>query len=185
MNKPRGSRATCGNDRRSAGEAEGRGLQCVACCSVALPVSIRRLGYRGAYCALRVYWFLLRPSSRGFKCVLTHGEYVLLVRHSYGPSSWELPGGGMRRDEEPVATARREMNEELGLSIDDWTRQGETVVDLGHHRDRVQFFTAEVNSPEIKVNQAELLEARWFSRQQLPPNLGRYARAIIASLPEG
>ena len=159
-------------------------LQCVACCPVEFPVSIRRLGYRGAYCALRVYWFLLHPSSRGVKCVLTHGEYVLLVRHTYGPSTWELPGGGIRRDEEPVATARREMNEELGLSIQDWTRQGETVVDLGHHRDRVQFFTAELASPEITINEAELIEARWFSRRRLPPDLGRYARAIIASLPE-
>ncbi|HZU60605.1 MAG TPA: NUDIX domain-containing protein [Solirubrobacteraceae bacterium] len=149
-----------------------------------LPVSLRRLGYRSAYWALRVYWFLLRPSSRGVKCVLTHGEDVLLVRHTYGPRAWELPGGGTRGDEEPVATARREMNEELGITIDDWTRRGETVVDLGHHRDRVQFFTAELPAPEIKLNRAELSEARWFPRGQLPPDLGRYARAIIASLPE-
>jgi 8-oxo-dGTP pyrophosphatase MutT (NUDIX family) len=164
-----------------AREAEGKVRSLL---SVEFPVPVRRLGYRSAYCALRVYWFLLRPSSRGVKCVLTHGEYVLLVRHTYGPDSWELPGGGARRGEDPVATARREMGEELGLSIEDWTRQGETVVDVGHHRDRVQFFTAEVDSPELDINLAELSEARWFSRNQLPPDLGRYARAIIASLPE-
>ncbi len=150
--------------------------------SVELPVPVRRLGYRAAYGALQVYWFLLRPSSRGVKCVLTHGEYVLLVRHTYGPGAWELPGGGMRRGEEAVATARREMSEELGVSIDDWTRQGETVVDFGHHRDRVQFFTAELTDTQLEVNHAELAEVRWFPRHQLPPNLGRYARAIIASL---
>lgn len=150
---------------------------------VDLPVSLRRLGYRSAYCALRVYWFLLHPSSRGVKCVLTNGEYVLLVRHTYGPDAWDLPGGGMRRGEEPMATAQREMNEELGLSIEDWTRQGEALVDLGHHRDRVQFFTAEIPRADLDINGAELSEVRWFSRRQLPHDLGRYARAIIASLP--
>jgi 8-oxo-dGTP pyrophosphatase MutT (NUDIX family) len=165
-------------------EAEGRANHVRSLLSVELPVSVRRLGYRSAYRALRVYWFLLRPSSSGVKCLLTHGEYVLLVRHTYGASSWELPGGAIRRGEEPVVTARREMNEELGLSIDDWTLQGETVVELDHHHDRVQFFAAEVLAPQIKINEAELAEARWFSRQQLPPDLGRYARAIVVSLPE-
>jgi 8-oxo-dGTP pyrophosphatase MutT (NUDIX family) len=164
-------------------EKPGEGpSECVACCFVELPVPVRRLGYRAAYSALQVYWSLLHPPSRGVKCVLTHGEYVLLVRHTYGPGSWELPGGGMRRGEEPVATARREMNEELGLSIEHWTRQGEAVVDLGHHHDQVQFFTAEVTAPKLNINQAELTEARWFSRRQLPPDLGRYARTIITSL---
>jgi 8-oxo-dGTP pyrophosphatase MutT (NUDIX family) len=116
--------------------------------------------------------------------VLTHGEYVLLVRHTYGPGAWELPGGAIHRGEEPVATASREMNEELGLSIDDWTRQGEAVVDFDHHRDRVQFFSAQVLAPDIRLNEAELAEARWFSRRQLPPDLGRYARTIITTLPE-
>jgi 8-oxo-dGTP pyrophosphatase MutT (NUDIX family) len=151
--------------------------------SVELPVSVRRLGYRGAYAALQVYWFLLRPSSRGVKCILTDGERILLVRHTYGATNWELPGGALRRDEAPVAAARREMNEELGVSIEGWDRLGETIVDVDHHRDQVQFFRAEVSSPRIAINRAELSEAQWFPRKQLPSDLGRYARAIIASLP--
>jgi 8-oxo-dGTP pyrophosphatase MutT (NUDIX family) len=153
--------------------------------AVDVSLSLQRLGYRSAYRALQVYWFFLRRSSRGVKCVLIQGDYVLLVRHTYGPSHWELPGGGMHRGEEPVAAARREMNEELGLEIDNWKRQGTTVVEVDHHHDRVEFLTAELSAPQLTLNEAELSDARWFPRRELPPDLGRYARTIIASLPEG
>ena len=63
-----------------------------------LPVLVRRVGYRFAYAGLRVYWFVLRPRSTGIKCVLTDGDRVLLVRHTYGPRAWELPGGSLKRE---------------------------------------------------------------------------------------
>jgi 8-oxo-dGTP diphosphatase len=46
----------------------------------------------------------------------SHGE-VLLVKHSYGPLNWELPGGGAERDESPTQTALREVLEETGLRV--------------------------------------------------------------------
>ena len=43
---------------------------------------------------------------------------VLLVKPSYRDDTWELPGGAMDdADENPFATARREVAEELGLDI--------------------------------------------------------------------
>jgi 8-oxo-dGTP diphosphatase len=42
---------------------------------------------------------------------------VLLVKHSYGPLNWELPGGAAERDESPVETAVREVLEETGLHV--------------------------------------------------------------------
>ena len=49
---------------------------------------------------------------------------VLLVRHTYGSRGWDLPGGSMKRGEAPVNAARREMHEELGVTIDDWRSLG-------------------------------------------------------------
>jgi 8-oxo-dGTP diphosphatase len=43
---------------------------------------------------------------------------VLLVRHGYGRRNWELPGGAALPGEPPDATARRELHEETGLSLD-------------------------------------------------------------------
>ena len=79
-----------------------------------LAVKARRAGIRCAYIGLRAYWFLTRPHVIGVKCVVTHGDDVLLVRHTYGHRAWDLPGGTVKRREVPLAAAQREMHEELG-----------------------------------------------------------------------
>ena len=42
---------------------------------------------------------------------------MLLVKHSYGPLNWELPGGAAERDESPPETSVREVLEETGLRV--------------------------------------------------------------------
>ena len=42
---------------------------------------------------------------------------VLLVKHTYGPLNWELPGGGAEQGEDIVETALREVLEETGLHV--------------------------------------------------------------------
>ena len=70
-----------------------------------MPASLRfrRAAYRLAYGLLRVWWFIRRPQVAGVKCLLTHGNEVLLVRHTYGPDVWDLPGGGVKSGESPGA----------------------------------------------------------------------------------
>ena len=150
--------------------------------AAALPVPVRRLGYRGAYTGLRIYWFFRHPGTSGVKCVLTDEDRILLVRHSYGPRGWDLPGGSLRPGEAPVAAARREMNEELGIAIHDFADLGEMLVHADHRQDHVHYFRAELRAPKLTIDRGELVTTRWFSRQDLPADLGRYARAIIATL---
>src|ERR671937_1482887 len=89
------------------------------------PVAVRRAGYRAAHVGQRVYWFLLRPHTRAVKCVVREGDAVLFVRHAYGDrSSWELPGGGIKRGEDPRDAAAREAREELGIELSDWRALG-------------------------------------------------------------
>jgi 8-oxo-dGTP pyrophosphatase MutT (NUDIX family) len=154
---------------------------------VTLPVPLRRLGYRAAYTVLRVYWWAFRPRSSGVKCVITHDDQVLLVRHTYGPRGWELPGGSRKRNEEARLTATREINEELGLSVDSWRSLGQIEVLVDHHKDALYCFQAEVaspegGSPELVLDLGELAEARWFPKGQLPQPLGRYTKAILARI---
>jgi 8-oxo-dGTP pyrophosphatase MutT (NUDIX family) len=145
-----------------------------------VPVWIFRAGYRMAYTGLRVYWFAARPVVDGVKCVLTNGPRVLLVRHSYGPHEWELPGGSIKRRERPRTAARREMAEELGVTIDDWTELGEVRGRMHHRRDRLHCFQAEVGDARLVLDPRELVVAGWFKNDELPADTGRYAREILA-----
>jgi 8-oxo-dGTP pyrophosphatase MutT (NUDIX family) len=98
---------------------------------VSVTLSLRRLGYRVAYRVLEAFWFITRPTKRGVKCVVTDRDRVLLVRHTYGRRWWDFPGGAIKRNELPLAAARREMGEELGLAGVDWALIGEFRGDLG------------------------------------------------------
>jgi 8-oxo-dGTP pyrophosphatase MutT (NUDIX family) len=145
-----------------------------------LSVQAQRAAMRVAYVGLRTYWFVLRPQIVGVKCVLTHGDDVLLVRHTYGKRAWDLPGGTVRRREIPRDTARREMEEELGREIDDWSSLGELFVNTNHHHDNLHLFHTRVADRDIELNLAELSEAGWFPRDALPSDLGRFVRQIVA-----
>ena len=145
-----------------------------------LSVQVRRAGIRLAYGGLRAYWFLFRPQIDGVKCVVTHGDDVLLVRHTYGKPVWDLPGGSLRRRELPRDAARREMNEELGRRIEDWVDLGELYVNIDHHHGNTHLFHARVPDRQIDLDLTELAEANWFPLLTLPPDISRYVRPILA-----
>ncbi len=51
------------------------------------------------------------------KALIYNNNLVLLVRHAGGAELWELPGGRLHREENPVDGLRREIREELGISV--------------------------------------------------------------------
>ena len=147
-----------------------------------IPIPLRRLAYRGAHRVLRAYWFVRRPTIHGVKCVLTDRERVLLVRHTYGHRRWDLPGGSLKRGEPPAAAARREMEEELGVTIEHWRELGERPDRVYGRQDTLHCFQAELNRPPLTVDRGELAEVQWFARGELPPDLARWVRPILAWL---
>ena len=115
---------------------------------------------------LALVWLLARIRRSGVKCLITDGDRVLLVRHSYGSRAWDLPGGAGRRGESAPAVARREMAEELGIDITTWRELGTLRSVRGRHHVRV--LTAEVSAPMLQLDSVELQTAAWFDRDRLP-----------------
>lgn len=54
------------------------------------------------------------------------GEVYLIGQYRYplGQYSWEIPEGGCAADEDPLAAAQRELEEETGLSARHWQQLG-------------------------------------------------------------
>jgi 8-oxo-dGTP pyrophosphatase MutT (NUDIX family) len=139
----------------------------------------RRVAYRIAAQLLRFLRPLVPIDWGGVKCVLTDGESVLLVRHTYGSRAWDLPGGGCRRGEPPVDAARREMREELGLDGLRWQPLGELRAHSERHRQTIQVYGAEVSTPALTLDLGELAVASWFRLDRLPPDTARFALPIL------
>ena len=151
--------------------------------SATVPVPVRRVAYRVAHRLLRVYWRFARPQTRGVKCVVREGDAVVFVRHAYGDRRlWELPGGGIKRGEEPRDAAAREAREELGLDLADWRTLG-TVKVYGYSRQTtLSCFEAVSPGRALTVDAGEIAEARWCALAAPPVPLSVDAHAVLTRM---
>jgi ADP-ribose pyrophosphatase YjhB (NUDIX family) len=75
-----------------------------------------KLGYRLLYLGFRDLLSILRAITIGVRLMLVRDQTILLVQHSY-QDQWHFPGGGVKSGETVEQAARREAQEELGLSL--------------------------------------------------------------------
>jgi ADP-ribose pyrophosphatase YjhB (NUDIX family) len=116
-------------------------------------------------------WRIFGPRTIGVRGLVVDGEgRVLLVRHSYGPPTWHLPGGGVKRRESLEHALRRELREETGVIVTGPLRLLGSYSSLIEGKsDHISVFI--VDRWERKaVNDAEIAAAAFFSPDELPPN---------------
>jgi ADP-ribose pyrophosphatase YjhB (NUDIX family) len=134
---------------------------------------------RAVYPLLKLYWFLLRPQTFGVQCVIQHEDAILLVRNTYGRRQWTFPGGGLARGETAEEAIRREVHEEVGLQLERLQQLGVFNAIIDYKRDHVAVFAGISPDRKVTIDPGEILEARWFPPQGLPP-LAPSARRIMA-----
>jgi 8-oxo-dGTP pyrophosphatase MutT (NUDIX family) len=105
---------------------------------------------------------------------------VLLLKHSYGPDVWGLPGGGLAPGEDPLAAARREVREELGVELSRIEPIG-TLEEVLSGSPHTAYLFAATCDQRPRPDGREVLEARFFPSHSLPEPLGRHTRARIAA----
>jgi ADP-ribose pyrophosphatase YjhB (NUDIX family) len=144
-----------------------------------IPAAVHRLLYRFAYRARRTYRRTFRQPICGVSAVLTDMQgRVLLVRHSYGPAGWTLPGGGHGRREDPASAVQRELAEELSLEIAglELVEVFEEVLSGAPHTSRL-FSGVAVGEP--RPDGREVIAAQFFAWHDLPEHIPERVKARL------
>jgi len=104
---------------------------------------------------------------------------VLLLKHRFWKQQrWGLPGGHARRGETLAATLRRELREETGLEVKP-TKLLRVTTSQGW---MAQFIVLAECTGEPAARSAEIMDARFWERTELPENLLPAHRAVLEEL---
>ena len=98
--------------------------------------------------------------------LLNDADQILLLRHRFHSAGiWGMPGGWLAPGETICDCWRREVKEELNLRAD-----VEAIVCHRATRHTLDFFLlGRISSGQMKIDPVEILEARFFSADELPP----------------
>lgn len=143
--------------------------------------SFQRFVVRLFYPVMRAYWFIVRPACTGAKCVIQNNNAALLIRHSYIPDVWALPGGRVERGETPSAAVVREVHEELGLTIEPLFLTT-VYTEREYKKNTIHLFTARSEERRCTLDDVEIIDAQWFERGNLPANVGWTTRQALKAI---
>ena len=129
---------------------------------------------------------LLLPGSA---VVIADREGKILLQHRvYPEGKWSLPGGLMELGESPEETAVREVYEETNLRVSKLellnVYSGKNYLCIAANGDNYYVVTivymTETYEGDLKVNDNESKEFRWFSLEELPEKLVATHQTILS-----
>lgn len=134
---------------------------------------------RARYLVAKSIWFFTRPETIGAKCVVLHGDNILLIRNAYGKGWWNIPGGRVEQGEDPRDAAIRETSEEVGIRVTDVEFIGSFLTHYEYKNDTVHCYVVRVHNPQYTIQISEILEAKWFPLGGLPDFQSPVVRRIL------
>lgn len=123
-----------------------------------------------------VTWMINGKVLVGVSGALLNDEnQVLLLRHRFHNTRiWGLPGGWLSRGETVYDCWRREVREELALEL-----SVEAILCHRAFRHTLEFnLLGRIRGGELRIDPVEILEARFFSADDLPPMEPHVAKII-------
>jgi 8-oxo-dGTP pyrophosphatase MutT (NUDIX family) len=125
----------------------------------------------------------LRPRTTvGVRILLIAEGRILLVKHSYLPQ-WYLPGGGVDRHEAPIKAIRRELQEEVGVTL---KRDPELLGFYYSNQEKRDDYIATYVSFDFSEASTkpkpdlEVIDQQWFALEQLPDDISPATRRRIS-----
>jgi 8-oxo-dGTP pyrophosphatase MutT (NUDIX family) len=136
-----------------------------------IPKPLHRSLFRLAHALRKRWWRLANPRLRGCRMIaLDSAGRVLLIRQSYGSGDWLTPGGGLRRGDDPVAGALRELREETGCRLDDAVQVALLEERLHGARNAVHVVVG-LTADKPRPDGREVIEAQFFALDALPEDM--------------
>ena len=130
---------------------------------------IWRWGLRAAWIGARVWFYVASPAIRASGILVIWEDRVLLLEHSYKKESG-LPGGMLKRAEDPAMGAVRELREEIGVQV-----QPSELEHRGTFFQKLSRATVELHlfewrpetEPQILIDRREIIAATYETRESL------------------
>lgn len=96
-------------------------------------------------------------------CIVLHDDKVLLIKQHQG--FYGFPKGHMEKNETEIETALRETKEETGIDaiVDKEKRFEISYYTRKNNFKTVVYFLAHSKNVEIKIQEKEIIEAKWVS----------------------
>lgn len=136
-----------------------------------LPARLHRWVLRGAHGLRKIWWRWRRPKLEGCRILaLDETGRLLLVRHSYGSKAWMPPGGGIKRNEDPMLAALREFSEEIGCLLIS-PRVVDVALDRLHGTENKVHVVVGQCRGKPTPDRREIIEARFFAPDALPDDV--------------
>lgn len=115
------------------------------------------------------FLFTLWERGESVVCLIEQEGKILFIRGASYPSLWALPGGRMKKGESPIKAVVREVEEETGINLQNPKLFGEQTSRRNNKIiSRTHCFYSKIENQELTLDKVEILEAQWFSWENLP-----------------
>ena len=114
---------------------------------------LSRIGYKIAYKIILLIWFFTRPTVKGVYVAVWYDQKILVIKNSY-KKRYTLPCGRLKKNEDPLDAAVRELYEEVNIKLD-----ASQLLFVGKYIGRYTYATDEGHFFEIKMAQRPAVQA--------------------------
>ena len=110
------------------------------------------------------------PGAAAIIAINREGFIVVEKQYRYPVDEilWEIPAGKLDKDEEPLACAKREFEEETGFVAKNWKMLGYIYTTPGFSDEKIHlFFASELEKGNINPDEDEFVEIKFLSKSEI------------------